>query len=235
MSCPASTFSKAIGRCQGLKRVSGPKSADECRGACCEQGPKCMTWQWCAEGAKCSMANECWTGEEAQLERCAKDTEGWTTGARDPNAKPPPPAPPPPLPPYAKSTFDDSSWETVETPHDWSIMDLPARADDMDTPAVSIRNGTWKFSKGDDSSWSAESFDDSKWTSVTVPSNWRDPPLSYTDSNATGWFRRHFSLTAAQLAGYAKSASPVMLALGEVACNDATYVVSTAQCCVHRM
>eukprot|EP01051_Picozoa_sp_SAG22_P001716 SAG22_NODE_70_length_22717_cov_12.413741_19_plen_278_part_00 len=187
-----------------------------------------MTWQWCAAGAKCDMADECWTGEKQQLEKCGDATpaglEGWTTGARDPNVAPAPPAPPPPLPPYAKSSFDDSAWKTVETPHDWSIEDLPERGEDMDTPAVTVRNGTWKFSEGDDISWAATAFDDSGWSPVTVPSNWRDPPMSVTGANATGWFRRHFSLTAAQLAGYAKTASPVMLALGEVACNDHTYV-----------
>ena len=30
--------------------------------------------------------------------------------------------------------FDDSSWDAVELPHDFSIEDLPSRAEDLDTP-----------------------------------------------------------------------------------------------------
>ena len=167
------------------------------------------------------MADQCWVGS---ADSCAEGLEGWVTAARDPGSPSGPPPPPAPLPAFAKSSFDDSSWSAVELPHDWSIMDLPAREDDIDTPAITIRNGTWKFSKGDDSSWSGASFDDSSWTDVTVPHNWRDPPLSMKDANATGWYRRHFSLTAAQIAAYHKTASPVMLALGEVASSDVTYV-----------
>jgi hypothetical protein len=220
--CPAATFPDTVGRCQGLKKVDGIADPGGCRDACCTAGPKCTTWQWCPAGSKCDMANECWIGSQ---DKCAEDAEGWVTGARDPTPAPAPAPPPSPPPAFAKASFDDSSWRTVELPHDWSIEDLPAREDDIDTPAITIRNGTWKFAKGDgDESWAAPGFDDSKWTDVTVPSNWRDPPLSYTDANATGWFRRSFTLAADKLAAYHKTASPVMLALGEVACHDDTYV-----------
>ena len=220
--CPAATFPDTVGRCQGLKKVDSIADPGGCRDACCTAGPKCTTWQWCPAGSKCDMANECWIGSQ---DKCAEDAEGWVTGARDPTPAPAPAPPPSPPPAFAKASFDDSSWRTVELPHDWSIEDLPAREDDIDTPAITIRNGTWKFAKGDgDESWAAPGFDDSKWTDVTVPSNWRDPPLSYTDANATGWFRRSFTLAADKLAAYHKTASPVMLALGEVACHDDTYV-----------
>jgi hypothetical protein len=67
-----------------------------------------------------------------------KAAEGWTTGARAAVPNPPPP-PPPPLPLYAKTSFDDSTWRTVETPHDWSNEDLPPREEDFDTPASACK------------------------------------------------------------------------------------------------
>ena len=220
--CPASAFPSAVGRCMGLKQAAGIADPDSCRDACCTMGPQCTTWQWCPAGSKCNMPNQCWIGSQ---DSCGKDDDGWTTGGRAPTPGPAPPPPPGPLPPFAKADFDDTAWRTVELPHDWSIEDLPAREDDIDTPAITIRNGTWKFMKGvGDKSWAAPSFDDSKWTDVTVPSNWRDPPLSYTSPNATGWFRRTFTLAAEKLKAYKNTASPVMLALGEVACTDVTYV-----------
>ncbi len=220
--CPASTFPSSVGRCNGLKKADGISDPDACRDACCTMGPTCTTWQWCAAGSKCNMANQCWIGSQ---DNCAEDDEGWTTAGRSLTPGPAPPPPPHTIPLYGKADFDDSAWRTVELPHDWSIEDLPAREDDIDTPAITIRNGTWKFMKGvGDESWAAPSFDDSKWTDVTVPSNWQDPPLSYTSPNATGWFRRSFKLAADKLNAYHNASAPVMLALGEVACTDVTYV-----------
>lgn len=129
-----------------------------------------------------------------------------------------------PVPSFAAAGFADAGWRTVEVPHDWSIEDLPAREDDFDVPAITIRNGTWKFAKGDDAGWSATKFDDAKWAAVTVPFDWRDPPTSYEDVNATGWFRRHFTLTATALAAYGSAPSPVRLAVGEAACSSTIYV-----------
>ena len=159
--CPASTFPLKVGRCQGLKQVKQITGPDDCRDACCSAGAQCTTWQWCAHGAKCNMGGQCWVGVQ---DKCGLDDEGWVTAGRATAPGPAPPAPPTPPPAFAVSGYDDSAWRTVEAPHDWSIEDLPAREDDVDTPAITIRNGTWKFSKGDDDSWAATTFDDSKWT-----------------------------------------------------------------------
>ena len=48
--------------------------------------------------------------------------------------------------------FDDSTWRTLDVPHDWSIEDLPTleKSAVPEFPAVA---GQWRFQKGDDSAW----------------------------------------------------------------------------------
>ena len=113
------------------------------------------------------------------------------------------------------------NWKAGETPHDWTIEDLPSREDDDVTPVLAVRQGSWRFAEGEgDRSWAANNYDDSSWKHVSVPADWHD--YGYTTSNATGWFRSNFSVAAAQLA--AASAGTLRLALGDVAVADRTYV-----------
>ena len=211
-SCTSTDFPVRIGRCEGLHRNKVAAGPSECRNACCAEGPSCETWQWCSkDAAECEgVVDQCWLGAATQ---CASSNEGWVTEGRTSSS------PPAPLPLFALSAFDDSTWRSVEVPHDWSVEDLPAREDDTVTPAVTVRNSTWKFSEGDDARWSASDFDDSAWRSVEVPHDWNRSQI-----NATGWYRRHFALTAAQLDAYAHAIAPARLALGEVACSDTTFV-----------
>ena len=88
--------------------------------------------------------------------------------------------------------FDDAAWPTIELPHDWSADDLPPRAADPSTPVLEVRNGTWQFlagdcDGGDDDACADPDFDDAAWTPTDVPGDWREPPLSYRATNATGW------------------------------------------------
>ena len=48
-------------------------------------------------------------------------------------------------------SFDDSSWRTLEVPHDWSIEDLPPKPDAP--PELEMVTGEWRFRKGDDPAW----------------------------------------------------------------------------------
>jgi hypothetical protein len=80
---------------------------------------------------------------------------------------------------------------------------------------------TWRFSPGLGSIlWATVGFDDSAWAEVAVPSDWRD--YGYTSPNATGWFRRSFTLSPAQLA--AAEGGRLRLALGDVAVTDITFI-----------
>lgn len=47
--------------------------------------------------------------------------------------------------------FDDSSWRTLDVPHDWSIEDLPPKPDAL--PELEAVTGEWSFQKGDDPAW----------------------------------------------------------------------------------
>jgi hypothetical protein len=93
---------------------------------------------------------------------------------------------------FCKPSFDDSSWRSLDVPHDWSIEDLPARDKDTNAPVLDPRYGTWSFAKGDDPSWSAVDFDDSKWQKVKGGQDWR-LHSNYTDKNAIGWYRQTVS------------------------------------------
>ena len=126
-----------------------------------------------------------------------------------------------PSPSWASADFDDSAFAKVETPHDWSSDDLPAREDDTSTPVLAVRAGSWQFFPGiGNASFAGAEFDDSSWSSVKVPAAWST--YGYTQKNATAWYRRKFTVTAADLA--AAHAGELRLALGTVSEADVTYV-----------
>ena len=205
-------------RCKGL-RSTPTADAAACAAACCALGASCQTWQWCAKGEKCAQQTQgCWIGAEANCD--ASDTSGWLSRARaSTNGTS---GQQPCDTPYCERSFDDSSWRALELPHDWSSEDLPARAVDADTPVLEARNGSWKFSPGDNASWAAPGFNDGGWGAVTVPHDWRDAPTSYVDRDAYGWYRRTVAVGAAQLA--AAKAGTLQLALGTVALTDEAFV-----------
>ncbi len=168
-------------QCMGLTPVPFATTPDACAQACCTRSTVCQTWQFCPTGTVCDQhgVGGCWVGAEAD---CHPSTDGWVSRGRDAG-------PDEPLPAFATSAFDDSSWRGVQTPHDWAIEDLPAREADVSTPVITVRNGTWRFAKGDNASWSKVNVDDQSapWADIAVPSDWREPPTSYTDTNAVGW------------------------------------------------
>lgn len=53
--------------------------------------------------------------------------------------------------------------------------------------------GIWKFSVGDDSTWSEAKFDDSAWDEILVPSKWEEQ--GYNDYNGYAWYRRTFRMS----------------------------------------
>ena len=97
-----------------------------------------------------------------------------------------------------KPGFDDSGWRELDVPHDWSIEDLPEKADSA--PQIDAVTGGWRFHPGDNASWAAIDFDDSDWQSVTLPEAW-EIHSDYTDNNVYGWFRRRISIPADFLGG----------------------------------
>ena len=122
---------------------------------------------------------------------------------------------------WAAESLDDSGFAQVETPHDWSSNDLPAREGDTSTPVLAVRAGTWRFFPGvGNASFAENGFDDSAWKSVSVPAAWST--YGYTEKNGTAWYRRRFTVTAADLA--AAKAGELRLALGTVSEADVTYV-----------
>jgi len=122
--------------------------------------------------------------------------------------------------------FDDGAWPLVTLPHDISAQALPPRsADTTNAPVLEIRNGTWLFQRGDPAdnvSWAAASWDDSGWQQTQVPGDWRQPPLSYEEYNAFGWFRRHFTVAEWQVA--AAEAGSLNVALGTVAAANIAWI-----------
>eukprot|EP00939_MAST-03C_sp_MAST-3C-sp1_P005515 g5515.t1 len=121
--------------------------------------------------------------------------------------------------------FDEAAWKPVRLPHDWSTEDLPAREDDRVTPVLGLRYGDWLFSKGtgDDSEWSSIDFDDSTWTHVAGGVDWR-VHSNYTEHNATGWYRQHFSAKDWQINATDSNISDLILSLGHIAGADETWI-----------
>ena len=89
-------------------------------------------------------------------------------------------------------------------------------------PVLAVRAGVWRWAQGvgNASSWSAPGFDDSAWRNVSVPADWRS--YGYRAENASGWYRRNFTVTPAMMA--AAAAGQLRLALGDVASSDVTFV-----------
>ena len=142
-------------QCLGLQHISTALTQEACCSACTASGAACETWQFCPEGAACSGTPGCWVG---RMSNCRNSTAGWVSRGRDTSAPTPAPPPPPCAVDFCRADFDDSGagWRDVEVPHDWSGEDLPPRETDVDTPVLTVRNGTWLFARGDDPSWSAQ-------------------------------------------------------------------------------
>jgi sialate O-acetylesterase len=68
--------------------------------------------------------------------------------------------------------------------------------------------GDWKFSEGDDSSWSEAGINDSDWDTVTVPMTWESQ--GYPDLDGFAWYRVHVTIPRSM------SADKLMLVLGAV-------------------
>jgi beta-galactosidase len=95
-----------------------------------------------------------------------------------------------------KPGYNDSSWLSVNVPHDWSIEGRSlSETDVLDAPEIPIVNGEWKFSKGDSLIWKEQKFNDSSWQLVKLPSNW-ERHSNYTDDNVYGWYRHELTIPA---------------------------------------
>ena len=87
--------------------------------------------------------------------------------------------------------FDDSTWRSLDLPHDWSIEDLPPLPQAV--PELEAVTGTWRFHPGDNPTWKTPDLDDSGWQSVRLPDNW-ERHSNHTDNNVYGWFRRKLTV-----------------------------------------
>ena len=206
-------------QCIGLKAAPSATTEATCAAACCAAGPACVTWQLCNPGSKCYTPGSegCWIGK---MDNCHASTNGWTSKSRASSG--PPAHPTKCSSPFCMSKYDDSAWSPTETPHDYSIENLPSRAEDQVTPVLEVRNGTWLFYKGD-GNFSDPAYDDGSWMKAPVPHTWSDPPVSYSNASGMGWYRRHIAgATAAQLR--AAAAGTLELALGTVSGSDETYL-----------
>jgi len=89
--------------------------------------------------------------------------------------------------------FNDTDWRMIDVPHDWSIEDLPPKANAVpEFPAVT---GEWRFHEGDDAGWKAPDFNDTSWQRVALPGAWEEHS-AYTNAYVYGWFRRNLEIPA---------------------------------------
>lgn len=112
--------------------------------------------------------------------------------------------------------FDDADWRTVDLPHDWSIEDLPPRAEDAEYAVVSLVPGQWRLRFGDNEGWKEGSVNDSSWRNVDAPDDWSQ--YGSAAKGGIGWYRRSFTIPE-QAVG-----KRVMIELGRVRGGDKTYV-----------
>ena len=113
--------------------------------------------------------------------------------------------------------FNDSSWITVDVPHDWSIAGL-ARSETTveDASNMAVVEGVWRFSEGDDIRWKDPEWGDGSWQSVKLPSTWEEHS-KYTPENVYGWYRRDL-IVPGDLRG-----RDIVINLGKIDDADETY------------
>ena len=106
-NCPASSFPTNFSNveCLGLQQAQA-HSSDECRGACCLD-MNCAIWQYANDQG-------CWIGNSND---CNHPNNDWVGGGRQT------PAPPSPNGPTSRS-YDDSTWEIIDAPHDSLITGI---------------------------------------------------------------------------------------------------------------
>ena len=86
------------------------------------------------------------------------------------------------LPGAEAAAFDDSTWRTVNLPHDWSVE--PAQ-EVKAIQTISVIQGDWRFCEGDDERYAAPDFNDTGWKTVGLPALMGDfKPNTYR------WFRK---------------------------------------------
>ena len=54
--------------------------------------------------------------------------------------------------------------------------------------------GYWRFSVGDDPSWSEPSYNDENWDRLYVPGTWENQ--GYSEYNGLAWYRRSFTISS---------------------------------------
>lgn len=112
---------------------------------------------------------------------------------------------------------DDSGWQLVDLPHDWSIEGLAqSEFESEDAPEFRIVNGQWKFKKGDDPLWKNPDLIDFTWQTVQLPSTW-EKHSNYTNENVYGWYRREL-IVPAELKG-----KDVFINVGKIDDADETF------------
>jgi len=130
--CPAEDFSHHLGdvQCFGLSQahvVGGRPVTDarDCCAACAAAGAACITWQWCAAGARCAAHTPgCFIGS---MGNCHNSTDGWESYARSGPA-PSPPSPPPLPPGYPKLFVVTDVWTQAVVRPQATRYSVPALA-----------------------------------------------------------------------------------------------------------
>ena len=265
------SFSLDLGQthCGGLIKVADvsvqvPQTSASCAASCCRLGDSCDVFSFCPKNGSCSGQDTgipglgmqgCWVGtrlavaahgEEPASVGCNSTTAGWITRAR-------PVAPVCAAGRFCATTFADSQWRSVDLPHDWSIEDLPARADDQTAPVLGPRYGTWAFHEGDECGanqtcaccGSAALPDPHSGSAVCVAGCVSVPPRANASFDDSAWqrvkggqdWRVHSNFTAQNATGWYRQLvdaselflkqtvdQPLILDLGVISGADFTYL-----------
>ncbi|NJM15046.1 MAG: prolyl oligopeptidase family serine peptidase [Bacteroidales bacterium] len=96
---------------------------------------------------------------------------------------------------------------------------LPRYAEAQD--AIHLK-GTWKFSTGDNASWSQPSFNDTAWKSIKVPSDWESQ--GYVGYNGHAWYRKTVVFPSVIKENISDAYSYLVFDLGQIDDVDEVYL-----------
>jgi hypothetical protein len=114
----------------------------------------------------------------------------------------------------AVRVFDaELSGGLIEGPLDLAV---PPPDDPRAAPMVADLAGAWRLGAGDNADRAAPGFDDGAWAEVTVPARW--DPQGFADLDGYAWYRRRFTLSAAD------ARRDLVLVLGAVDDLDQAFV-----------
>jgi hypothetical protein len=158
-TCPVQYPIAVSVRCDGLSSLGTFATAAGCESAACSN--QYSLYQWCDPTTGCASGDNssCWAGSYDDCGISNATGTGWVSAATNSSIIPPGPGPlPPPVCPgdRACAQFDDSTWRSVQTPHDYVVEGTPVPTADRNHGYLPFNFSWYRKHFTVDADWSGQ-------------------------------------------------------------------------------